>query len=537
VELIRLIEALSRPSAYPHAVADVVVRQTHISAVFLAGDFAYKIKKPLDLGFLDYTTLGRRRHFCDEEVRLNRRLAPSVYLGVVPVTLDGDRVLMEGRGEVVEWAVKMERLPDDATLRERVRRGEVGVAQVETLARRIADFHDRAEAGPEISACGRFDVVAGNSRENFAQAASQVGTTLKRAVFERFRSLTERALADLRPLIEDRARRGVPRDGHGDLRLDHVYLFPRRQPPSDWVVVDTIEFNERLRCADPMADLAFLVMDFAFHGREDLATAVADSYVRASGDAEGRDLLPFYASYRAAVRGKVEGMKLEEPEVPEAERVAALGRARAHWLLALGMLEDADRRPCLVLVGGLPGSGKSTLSRGLAERAGLAVVRSDLVRKEFAGPSRGTAAPSPFEEGIYTPEWTDRTYAECLSRAEALMFEGRRVLVDATFRGEADRRTFLDVAARWGVPALLLLCRAEPAVVRERLRLRRDDVSDADWPIHLRAAERWDEPGPETLRAARTIDTGGASEEAVIQALDALGSLGLIDRARVRGGP
>ena len=173
----------------------------------------------------------------------------------------------------------------------------------------------------------------------------------------------------------------MPRDTHGDLHLDHVYLFPDRAPPADLVIIDCIEFNERFRFADPVADMAFLVMDLAFHGRRDLARAFADAYFRASGDEEGRALLPFYTAYRAAVRGKVEGMELAEREVPEAERAAALVRARAHWLLALGELEEPGRRPCLVLVGGLPGTGKSTLARGLAEQAGFTVIRSDLVRR------------------------------------------------------------------------------------------------------------------------------------------------------------
>ena len=189
----------------------------------------------------------------------------------------------------------------------------------------------------------------------------------------------------------------------------------------------------------------------------------------ASGDAEGRALLPFYTAYRAAVRGKVEGLKLAEEEIPQPDRDAALIKARARWLLALGELEEAGRRPCLVLVGGLPGTGKSTLARALAERAGFTVIRSDLVRKELAHVSAGETASSSFEGGIYSRDWTERTYAECLRRAEGLVFEGKRVLVDASFREEAKRRLFLEAAERWGVPAVLLLCRAEPSTVRERL--------------------------------------------------------------------
>jgi predicted kinase len=323
-------------------------------------------------------------------------------------------------------------------------------------------------------------------------------------------------------LIELRAERGVPRDTHGDLRLGHVYYFPDREPPGDLVVIDCIEFNERFRFADPVADMAFLVMGLTLQGHRELARAFTEAYFRASGDGEGRALVPFYTSYRAAVRGKVEGLKLTRPEIPESDRAAALTKAQGSWLVALHELEEPGRKPCLVLVGGLPGTGKSTLARGLAGRAGFRVIRSDLVRKELAGVAGKQAGPSAFGEGIYAAEWAERTYAECLRRAEGLLFEGERVLVDANFREEAWRRAFLEAATRWGVPGGLLLCQAEPDVVRERLAGRRDDASDADWTVYLKAAETWEDPGPRTRSALQFVSTGGSMEQALSQAVDAL---------------
>jgi aminoglycoside phosphotransferase family enzyme/predicted kinase len=448
---------------------------------------------------------------------------------VVPVTGSPTGVQFEREGKVTEWAVKMQRLPDSATLQERLRRGEVSVELVEALARRVASFHRGAEANERMAAFGRYEAVAQNVSDIFARAAAQVGTTVSPAVFGTVKTLAEQALTRLRPLIEQRAARGMTRDCHGDLHLDHVYFFPEQQPPADLVIIDCIEFNERFRFTDPVADMAFPAMDFAFFGRRDLARAFADAYFRASGDEEGRSLLPLYTAYRAAVRGTVEGLFLAEKEVPEVERSAALQRARAHWLLALTELEEPERKPCLLLVAGLPGTGKSWLAQGLADLAGFCIIRSDVVRKELAGlPCQGRTPP-PLRESLYNPGWNERTYAECLRGAERLLSEGKRVLVDATFREEEHRQTFLEAAVRWGVPRCLLLCRAEPETVRKRLEERRGDVSDADWSVYLHVAECWEEVGPATRRALREVSTEGSPAQSVSRALALLRELGLWD--------
>lgn len=517
-----MIDALSRPDAYPHPVDAVTVCQTHISAVFLAGAFAYKIKKPVHFDFADFSTLEKRRFYCDEEVRLNRRLAPAVYLGVLPVTLDGEALKVGGAGEPVEWAVQMQRLPAAVTLHERLRRGAVSVELVETLARRIAAFHRAAPAEPDKAHLGRFEAVTRNIRDIYHQAEPYVGITLSQTVYDRLQALHEAALTRLQPSIEARAARGMPRDCHGDLHLDHIYFFPDRPPPGDLVIVDCIEFNERFRFIDPMADLAFAVMDFAFHGRPDLARVLCEAYFQAAADEEGRPLLPLYAGYRAAVRGAVEGMKLAEPETPTADRERTLWNARAHWLLALRLLEEPERGPALLLVGGLPGTGKSTLAQGLAEQAGFVLIRADVVRKELAGLPETQLTPPELRGELYSAEMTDRTYAECLRRAEALLFEGKRVLVDTTFREEARRRTFLEAAQHWGVPALLLIAEAKPETVQQRIAQRRGDASDADWSIHQLLAQGWEPPGAGTIAQVRVIATDGSRDETLWQALEQL---------------
>jgi aminoglycoside phosphotransferase family enzyme/predicted kinase len=522
-----LLAALSGPGAYPFAVEGVEVRQTHISIVFLAGQFVYKIKKPVDFGFLDFSTLELRRHYCHEEVRLNRRLAPRVYLDVVGVTRQGDALRFEGPGEIVEWAVKMQRLPDTATFERRLEQGQVGAPLMAELGRRVAAFHAAADRGPHIAEFGGFDVVARNALENLQQAAAHVGSAISPPVLQRLGTLVARSLADNRALIARRAARGMPCDTHGDLRPEHVYLFPDRSPPDDIVVIDCIEFSERFRFADPISDTAFLVSELQFQGHGALAGQLAEAYLAAAVDGEGRKLLPFYTAYRAAVRGKVESIKATESEVPAPQRAAALQRARAYWLLALADLAEPVARPALILLGGLPGSGKSTLAAELSAAAGFEVIRSDVVRKELAGLAAEAPASQWFGQGIYSSQWNERTYDECLRRAETMLFEGRRVLIDASFRDDAPRRQFLDTARRWSLPGLILVCQADAEVIRQRLAARRNDASDADWTIYRQAAQQWQAPSAAVEPHWRPLDTARPRADSLAEALAVLREAGL----------
>jgi aminoglycoside phosphotransferase family enzyme/predicted kinase len=529
MELSYLIENLATPAAYPYPVSTVEVRQTHISAVFLAGEYVYKLKKPVAPGFLDFATLDKRLHFCTEEVRLNRRLAPDVYLGVVPVVQTPAGLRFEGTGEAIEWAVKMRRLPEESTLLQLLRRGEVSTELVETLATRISVFHREAETSERIAACGRFEAVSRNFLDIFERAAPSVGLTIGSGVFERVRALVEASLTRLRALIDQRAARRVTRDCHGDLHLDHIYCFPEKPPPGDLVIIDCIEFNEQLRAIDPVADMAFAAMDFAFYGRRDLARTFSNAYFLVSADEEGRAILPLSTAYRAAIRGMVDGLLLAEKEVPPDERTQARARARAHWLLALAELESPGSRPCLVLVGGLPGTGKSILCRMLAERAQFVVIRSDVVRKELAGLPTTEPAPSQARESLYDSERTARTYAECLNRAEKHLAEGRRVIVDATFRQERQRRSFVELAIHCGLPVAMLMCEAPLRVLRERLEKRKHDASDADWAVCQQAAASWEKADAAAQRVTHRIGTEGTAEQTFARAYDVLRVLELVE--------
>ncbi len=527
MNLRRLIDALSDPAAYPTHVPSVEVRQTHISVVFLAGEQVFKIKKPVKLSFLDFSSLEKRRHFCEEEVRLNARLAREVYEGVVPIVQQGSGLKFGGVGDPVEWVVQMRRLPDDATLESRLSRGIVHPAQMQELARTIAQFHANAERDERISTFGRLKVVASNARANFVDSQAQIGKTISLAVFDRLSELTDQSLTRHADLIESRAARNVPCDTHGDLRTDHVYFLDNGNN-SKTLVIDCIEFNEAFRFADPVADVAFLAMDLKFDGACDLADVFTNAYFDAAGDNEGRQLLSFYVAYRAAVRGKVEGLKQAESEVSAKDREESRQRARGYWLLALGELEPPDRRPCLILISGLPGSGKSTLAAELAAQASCGLIRSDVVRKQLSGQDETANEPHPFGTGTYSDAWNERTYAECLRRAETLLFEGRRVIVDASFREDARRCTFLAAAKRWKVPLALFRCETDSQTIQQRLTQRENDASDADWAIYQAAARAWEPVSDETAAVTYAINGGRSRQESLDAALKHLGVLGLV---------
>lgn len=517
-----ILRDLLDPRAHPPGTSPPVLVQTHASAVVLAGDDVYKLKKPVDFGFLDYSTLARRKAMCEAEVALNRRLAPGVYLGVVAITERAGRAVLGGEGEPIEYAVHMRRLPEAATLAALVRNGPVEHGVLERIGRELARFHASARRGPDVASWAAFDRVRENCRDNFAGLAPHAGALAPVEELLRLELETEAELDAQRSRIERRAREDVPCETHGDLRLEHVYLLD----DGELALVDCIEFSPRYSCADPVSDVAFLAMDLRAHGAWSEARALLDAYFDASGDQDGRALVPLYVAYRSAVRAKVRALQATAPGIPAVERERAFQLARAHVQLAVGELATPGERPCLVLVGGLPGTGKSVLSSGLAGAAGLTWLRADAIRKELAGLDPLASGRSEVRAGIYTPAWNDRTYGECLERAKSLLYAGRRVLVDASFKEERRRLAFVDAARDWGVPAFFLECRSSPELVRGRLEARVGDPSDADWGIYEHVRRTWEPLGPRTGVLHAAIDTSGTREQSLEQAL---GRAGLAD--------
>jgi len=506
-----LVQDLSRECAFAESVDQVTVRQTHISLVFLGGDVVYKVKKPVKLPFLDFSTVELRRHYCDEEVRINRPWAPDVYLSVVPITRSTDGLVFEGSGPAVEWAVKMRRLPESATLRSRLLNGQINSQDFDRVACRIAVTHKSmtcVTADQAITANAEFHQYWA---ENWEFASGLNAEIIVPHVLQRLFELSNEWIARHKADLTQRAMDGMIKEVHGDLRLEHVFLFPERANPNDIVIIDGIEFSESLRRIDVVADIAFLVMELSFLGRRDLAQNLADVYFSETDDNKGWRLLSLFMVYRSAVRAKVAAILSAEAETPEFDRQAAISRSRAHWLWCLSEMEEPDRRPALVLISGLPGTGKSTLSQQLMNAAHFELLRSDVIRKEIFTNSDTTRSSTE----LYSEKNTQRIYDECRNRAHTRLTAGGRVIVDATFQRESDRQAFLQMAIDCGVRAIWLECTAPSDVIHKRLKNRRGDASDADWTVYELVQKNWEPASEFTKTFHETVESDTNSDSAL----------------------
>jgi aminoglycoside phosphotransferase family enzyme/predicted kinase len=480
------------------------VRETHIGVVFLLGERAYKMKKPVRTGFLDFGTPQRRLAACRREVELNRRLAPDVYLGVSSVS--GPMLPpWNGAGAdraAVEHLVVMRRMPDDRRLSTLIRTGAPVDDSLRALARSVAAFHSTARRGPEITIEGGRDALGRRWAANLEQVRAQ-RTALAPKQVDGVDRLATRFLAGRDPLFTDRCAHGRVVDGHGDLIADDVFCLgdgPR--------ALDCLEFDDRLRYVDGLDDVAFLAMDLERLGRPDLADAWLDGYMEFSGDPAPVALRHHYIAYRAFVRAKVACLRHRQGDG------AAAAEAAQHADLALRHLETGAVR--LALIGGLPGTGKTTVAGALADRFGAVLLSSDHVRKELAGLSPAQHAAAPYGEGLYTAERTDELYAQLLHRAGELLTRGESVVIDASWTHARHRRTAADLARRTSSDLVGLECRTTPAIAARRLATREPTASDATESV-ARAMSASADPWAEAV----PVPTSGPVAESLERAASA----------------
>jgi uncharacterized protein len=467
-DLPELIRALHDESAYDHRVESIALVETHISWVLLTGSFAYKIKKPVNFAFVDFSTLERRKAFCDEEIRLNRRLAPSIYLGVVPIGGSASRPVI-GALPAIEYAVKMRQFPPAERLDRRLARGTVTERDLRELGARIGRFHASLEPAAETTRLGSLAIVIRTVLNNLHELEA-VATDRDLAAIEPIRAWTETQCVTLNEAFARRKSQGAIRECHGDLHLENlVYL------EGAIAAFDALEFDPELRWVDVMSEAGFLMMDLIAHDHGELAYSFANRYFETTGDYSGLEVLTFYIVYRALVRAKVAALReRQSTSQAEAPRPAYIEHARRLC---------APRRTLLLITHGLSGSGKTTLTDGLIGRLGAIRVRSDLERKRLHGIAENADSGSGIAAGLYSRASSEQTYAALARYAGCGLRAGIDMIVDAAFLHRAERDAFRALAERNRAAFVILDCTSPEAVLAERVRHRkaqRSDASEAD---------------------------------------------------------
>jgi len=480
-----VIQALSKPGILPGSAGPATIIQTQMSWVLLTAEYAFKFKKPVNLGYVDYTSLENRFFFCRKEIELNRRLCPDGYLGVIPVTLKNSRYCLDGAGETVDYTVQMKRLPQERMLDWLLENGEVTPDMLKTVAVRVADFHRQADTGKHIDYYGLPESICFNAAENFEQTAKYTGPVALPRSMARIKGFTLSFLDSNEDLFAGRVEAGRIRDCHGDLHSSHICF-------TDCLCIyDCIEFNDRFRYADTASEVAFLAMDLDHYGRADLGAIFVQDYIEASGDTGIKRLLGFYKCYRAMVRAKVNCFKLDDSYVSNSEKASSKAAARLYFDLAESYTRQ---RPVLLATAGLTGSGKSTLARALGRRMGMVVISSDIVRKNLAGAAPTRHFYAAVDSGIYSPEFSRLTYETMFEQAEHWLSRGISVVLDATFTLARSRQAAADLARRQGADFGILEFYIEDdhALTRLEERLSQPgNVSDATAEIYFKLKQEY----------------------------------------------
>jgi hypothetical protein len=508
-----LVKALLEAKAYPEATKQIELVQTQMSFVFLTDDCAYKVKKPVNLGFLDYTTLEKRHFYCQKEIELNRRLCPEVYLGVVPITKDRNNIFVEGKGEVIEHAVKMRRLPHEAMMDVLLAKNQVSPEMLTAVAQKLAEFHQRAETNANISAFGDIKVITQNTDENFSQTEKYIGKTISPGTLQRIKAYAEGFIETNTSLFNKRVADGRIRDCHGDVHAAHICF-------TDGICIyDCIEFNDRFRYCDVASEVAFLAMDLDHYGRADLSHSFVNAYIDKSKDRELGKLLNFYKCYRAYVRGKVESFKLDDPYIAPDEKRQALEIASSYFDLAHAY---TGSRPTLLITTGLVGTGKTVLAQALAKRLGLVVISSDVTRKKLASIPLTEHHFDEFDTGIYSPEFSGKTYDKMFSETKHILGEGGSVILDASFIKAEERLKAKRLAEEMGADFFIVECSLDEKAIKQRLaqRLEEGSTSDGRWEIYQPQKRAFDPVVEVPPQNHVIINTSKPVEENIRQILD-----------------
>ena len=467
--ILQLTARMQQPDFYPHAVIkNIELVQTHASLVFLTGDYAYKVKKNVNYGFLDYSTLNKRKHFIETEFRLNKKIAPELYLEVVTINKIDNELIIGGSRNIVEYALKMRQFSQQNLFSNLLKADKLSATHFIELGKIVARFHADAETSDRISSFGTVAKINTAFIENYQQSQKYIGTVQTKKQFVATKAYTDSFFSERKDLFQTRRDRHKIKECHGDLHLKNICLWQDKIQ-----LFDRIEFNESFRFVDTMYDVAFTIMDLEAKEKPDFANAFLNSYLEYSGDWSGLLVLPLYLSRQAYVRAKINSFLLDDPQIGKTQRQQAQQAARDYYRQAYQYTQT--KSGSLIIMSGLSGSGKSTVAKSIARNVSAIVIRSDAVRKHLAG----IALDESGTDSIYTPEMTHQTYDRLLKLAMMLVKEGYRVILDAKYDRHRWRYRVITQAQQNNIPLKIIYCTAPESVLRDRLNQRQNDISDA----------------------------------------------------------
>jgi aminoglycoside phosphotransferase family enzyme/predicted kinase len=465
----QLIHQMQQTEFYHHSVqTPIELLQTHASSVLLTGAYAYKLKKIVNFGFLDFSTLGKRNHFLNQELTMNQVIAPEIYLEVLPITQEGEKYILNGTGEPVEYVLKMRQFPQENLLINLFNQGKLTENHLVQLGKIIADFHNQTITNEYIKNFGTIENINHSIQDNYRHTEKYVGIIQDPDKFNQIKQFTDHFLIQKQTTFQQRQQQNKIRECHGDLHLRNLCLWEDKI-----LLFDRIEFNEEFRFVDVMYDIAFAVMDLEARGRKDLGNILLNTYIEETGDWEGLEILPLYLSRQAYVRAKVTSFLLDDPAISETAKQEAAKTAKDYYNLAWQYTQKQQGK--LTIMSGLSGSGKTTIARQIAQQNNAIHIRSDAVRKHLAGIPLNQKG----ESNIYDQEMTQKTYQRLLKLGELLTNEGFNVILDAKYDRLKFRQEVVNLSQEKSLPLEIIYCDAPLDILTQRLTQRSGDISDA----------------------------------------------------------
>lgn len=467
-----LVQAMQKPAFYDHDVTEIIMLQTHISWVFLTGEYAYKVKKPMDFGFLNFTELSQRKHYCEEEIRLNKRLAKDIYLQTVSITGTESAPVLNGSGDVIEYAVKMRQFDQTQLVDKLLKNGKLHARHVDEIAGQAAHFHQNIAKSGNESELGSADSVNAPVIQNFDQLDPLIEDADAKEQLQRLRNWSQKEFERIEPVLKERKEKGFIRECHGDMHLGNMALI------NDHVTIfDGIEFNDEFRWIDVMSEVAFLCMDLFDRNAANFSYRFLNRYLEHSGDYEGIKVLRFYLVYRAMVRAKIASFTLLTPGLSESEKQTTLDQYKSYSNLAESF--TLLRKLSVSITHGVSGCGKTTVSQQLLEKNGLIRIRSDIERKRLFGLKSTENSKSQLNTGIYNQQANAKTYLQLENFAKIILASGFSVIADATFLNRANRKSFQDIASENSAEFVIVEFDVDKATLEQRITERMADKDNA----------------------------------------------------------